>query len=82
LKVLPLRPIIAAPGEDLGSFIGEMDLDPITVELDLVNPSFAARYLFDGCRERGFDEAGKRANRGLFLSAGTPRLHQAHGQGS
>jgi len=38
-----LRPIIAAPGEDLDGLIGEMDLDPITVELDLVYPSFAAR---------------------------------------
>jgi hypothetical protein len=38
-----LRPVIAAPGEDLDGVIGEMDLDPKTVELDLVYPSFAAR---------------------------------------
>jgi len=36
------RRVIAAPGEDLDGLIGEMDLDPITIELDLVYPSFAS----------------------------------------
>jgi hypothetical protein len=40
-------PVVAAPGEHLDGGILEMDLDPITIELDLVNPAFAGRHLVD-----------------------------------
>jgi hypothetical protein len=33
-----MRPIVAAAGEDLRSLVGEVDLDPVAVELDFVNP--------------------------------------------
>ena len=32
-------PVVAAPGEDLDGLVGEVDLDPIAVELDLVKPA-------------------------------------------
>ena len=32
-------PVVAAPGEDLDRLVGEMDLDPVAVELDFVNPA-------------------------------------------
>jgi hypothetical protein len=32
---------------NLDGGIPEMDLDPITIELDLVNPAFAGRHLVD-----------------------------------
>jgi hypothetical protein len=35
------------PGEHLDGGIPEMDLDPITIELDLMNPAFAGRHLVD-----------------------------------
>ena len=52
-------PVVAAPGEDLDRLVHEMDLHAVTVKLDLVKPAFAARHLFDRCRQCGFDEAGK-----------------------
>jgi hypothetical protein len=39
--------VIAAPGEHLDGGIPEVDLDPVAVELDLVNPPLARRYLVD-----------------------------------
>ena len=66
-----LGPVVTASGEDLDRLVGEMDLDPVTVEFDLVEPAFAARHLFDGCREGWFDEAGIRcldANRDRLLA--------------
>lgn len=65
-----LSPVVAAPGEDPDRLVHELDLHPVAVELDLVKPAFAARYLLDGRRERGFDEAGERglrANRRRFF---------------
>ena len=38
-----LGPVVAAPGEDLDGLVGEMDLDAVAVELDLVNPALAGR---------------------------------------
>jgi hypothetical protein len=37
-----LGPIVATPGQYLDAFVGEVDLDPVAVELDLVDPGFAA----------------------------------------
>jgi hypothetical protein len=38
-----------------------MNLNAITVELDLVYPAVAPRHLLDGGSERRFDEAGERS---------------------
>ena len=76
-------PVVAAAGEDLHGLVGEMDLDPVAVELDLVNPALAGRHLLDRCRQRGFDEAGKRrldADRRWLLALERPWSDQAHGQ--
>ena len=40
-------PVVAASGEYLDGGIPEMDLDPVSVELDLVNPAFANGDLVD-----------------------------------
>jgi hypothetical protein len=42
-----IGPIVAAPGEYLDSSVPEVDLDPVAVELDLVNPPLARRCLVD-----------------------------------
>src|SRR6266446_3762369 len=42
-----IGPVVTTPGEHLDGGIPEMDLDPITIELDLVNPAFAGRHLVD-----------------------------------
>ena len=41
------------------AFVGDIELDPITVELDLVDPALAGKNLVD---PRGFNEAGKGAS--------------------
>jgi hypothetical protein len=42
-----VRPIVAAPGENLDAIIGEMDLDAVAVELYLMDPALAARHFVD-----------------------------------
>jgi hypothetical protein len=37
-----IGPVITAPGEHLDGGVPEMDLNPVAVELDLVNPAFAS----------------------------------------
>jgi hypothetical protein len=55
-----VRPIVAAPGEDLRRLIGEMDLNTVAVELDFVNLALSGwHFLCRGCQGR-FDEAGQR----------------------
>jgi hypothetical protein len=49
---------VAPAGEDLHGSIPEMDLDPVAVEPDLVNPARPGRHLLDRCRQRRFDEIG------------------------
>jgi hypothetical protein len=34
-----MRPIMAAPGEDLDGLVGQVNLDPVAIELDFVNPA-------------------------------------------
>jgi hypothetical protein len=34
-----VRPITPAPGEDLDGLVGQVDLDAVAVELDLVDPA-------------------------------------------
>ncbi len=52
-------PVVAASGEHLDGGVPETDLNPIAVELDLMNPSVAIWHLLDGRRQRRLDEAGK-----------------------
>jgi len=42
-----IGPVVAAPGEHLDGGISQVDLHAIAIELDLVNPSIAARHLGD-----------------------------------
>jgi hypothetical protein len=54
-----MRPIVAAAGEYLRRFVGEMDLNTVPVELDFVNPTFSRRHLLDRGGQGRFDEAGE-----------------------
>jgi hypothetical protein len=38
-------PVVTAPGEYLDGGVPEMDLYPVAIELDLVNPAFASGNL-------------------------------------
>ena len=53
-------PVVAAAGENLDRLVGEVDLDPVAVELDFVNPALSGRHLLDRGRQGRLDEAGKR----------------------
>ena len=65
-----LGPVMPIAGEDCDAFVGEVQLHPVAVKFDFVDPAFAGRYLFDRRRQRRLDEAQERrldANRrGLF----------------
>jgi hypothetical protein len=39
----PFRPVVAAPGEDLDVLVGDVELDAVAVELDLVEPAVTRR---------------------------------------
>ena len=54
-----MRPIVAAPGEDLRRLVGQMDLNTVAVELDFVNPALSGRHLLDRGGQGRFDEAGE-----------------------
>ena len=43
----PVRPIVAASGEDLDGLVGQVDLHAVAVEFDFVYPSLAVRHLCD-----------------------------------
>jgi hypothetical protein len=53
-----LGPIVAAPGEHGDRRVFDVDLHPITIELDLVQPALARWHLIDRCCQRRFNEAG------------------------
>jgi hypothetical protein len=40
-------PVVAAPGEHLDGGVPEMDLNPVAIELNFVNPTFASGHLVD-----------------------------------
>ncbi|MGY4408036.1 hypothetical protein ACVIYL_008839 [Bradyrhizobium sp. USDA 3315] len=42
-----MRPIVAAPGEDLRRLVGQMDLNTLAVEFDFVNPALSGWHLLD-----------------------------------
>ena len=48
------------PGENLDVIVGKVQLHPVAVEFDLVNPSRAARHFLDRGRQRGLNEIGER----------------------
>jgi hypothetical protein len=52
-------PIITAAGEDLDSIVVDVQLDPVAVELDLVDPAIARWHFLDRCCQRGLDESGE-----------------------
>ena len=54
-----IGPVVTSPGENPDRLVGEMNLHPVAVELDLMEPAVAGRHLPDGCRQRRFDEAGE-----------------------
>jgi hypothetical protein len=52
-------PVLTATRENRDVFVRDVELDPITVELDFVDPAPALQPSFDRGGERGFDESGK-----------------------
>ena len=56
----PMRPVVTAPGEYLHRLVGEVDLDPVAVELDFVDPARSGRHPLDRGRQGRLDEAGQR----------------------
>jgi hypothetical protein len=52
-------PVVTPTCENRDVFVRDVELDPITVELDFVDPALALRHSFDRGGERGFDESGK-----------------------
>jgi hypothetical protein len=53
-----LRPVVAAPGENLDAVIREMNLYPVAVEFYFMDPALAARHFVGRRRQRRFNEAG------------------------
>jgi hypothetical protein len=51
---------MTAAGEHGDRLIGEMHLDAVAVELDLMDPAFAGRHAVDRRRQGWLDESGKR----------------------
>ena len=54
-------PIVPAPHKDFDRRVPEMDLDPIAVELYLMQPSLAARHALNCGGERGGMKPGNGA---------------------
>jgi len=61
-------PVVAAPGEHLDGGVPEMDLDPVAIELDLMNPAFASGHLKAGAG--GLDATGWRLWPGIGHRSG------------
>ena len=53
-------PVVAAPGEYLHNRVFQMDLDTVTVELDLVDPALAVWHGIDRRGQRRLDEVRHR----------------------
>jgi hypothetical protein len=74
-------PIVPASREDLYLGVGEMDLNAVSVELDLMNPALTARRFRDRCGESRLDEARKWclcADRRRLFALERHGSHQAH----
>jgi hypothetical protein len=52
---------VAVPREDPDVLVGDVKLDAVAVELDLVNPAVAARDLLDGEARAGSTKPGNGA---------------------
>jgi len=50
---------MAIAGEDRDAFVGEVQLHPVSVKFDFMDPAFAGRYLFDRRCQGRLDEAEK-----------------------
>jgi hypothetical protein len=76
-------PVVAASSEYFDRGVSQVDLNPVAVKLDLVEPPLPSRYLLYRCRERRFNEAGGKwlsfRSRPVFC-AGTPCSHKADRQ--
>jgi hypothetical protein len=76
-----VRPVVAVAGEDLDLGVSEMHLNVIAIELDLVDPTIAARCLADRRGQRGRNEAREqrlRADRRGLLALEPHSSHHAH----
>src|SRR6185503_17595349 len=78
-----LRPVVAAPGVDCHSPVVQVNLRPITIYLDLVNPVVAGRSLFLESRiARLYKSWHRRFGGGRHVSlpaAGSLQRSDAHG---
>jgi hypothetical protein len=54
-----IGPVVTAPRENLHRFVGEVDLHPVAIELDFMDPSLAGRHAVDRGRQGRLDEAGE-----------------------
>ena len=71
-----MRPVVAAPREDLHRLVGQVDLDAIAVEFDFVDPAASRRHLPNRGRECGLDESGQRRLDADRLGFPTLKRHQ------
>ena len=55
----PMRAVVSSPREDLHRRVGDVDLDPVAVELDFVNPAFPTGRLLNRRGQGGLDESGE-----------------------
>ncbi|MGY3696081.1 hypothetical protein ACVIGA_006161 [Bradyrhizobium sp. USDA 3240] len=77
------RPVAATAGVDIHLFMGEVDLDAIAIEFDLVHPAFAAGHPVDRRSQCRRNEARKQrldADRRRLFCAGTACLNQTERQ--
>jgi hypothetical protein len=54
-----LGPVVAAAGEHARGFVCDVQLHPVAIELDFMEPTVAARHLSYLGRERRLDETGE-----------------------
>jgi hypothetical protein len=54
-----LGPVIAPSREDRHVVVGKLDLDPVAIELDLVDPARTVRYTLGGCGKGRLHKAGQ-----------------------
>jgi hypothetical protein len=55
----PAGPVVAAASENRGALVGDVELDAVAVELDLMDPPLAFRHLVNRRRQGRLDEAGE-----------------------
>ena len=52
-------PVMPVAGKDAGALVGDVQLDAVTIELDLVDPARTAWRFLDRGGKRRFDETGE-----------------------